>query len=141
MHDIVRRQHHLLRGCMPGLPALGWAGRKTARKTLGTVAVRLAAAAVLMLVSVAPAWAADDAVPGLTAPRLSPGALRYHLDVGGLAGTRGQGDLGVNTPTTRLVAQATAAPATAGAPAAEPDGPEESASELSRKLTNPVSTL
>src|SRR5262245_38931668 len=31
--------------------------------------------------------------------------------------------------------------ATAGAPAAEPDGPEESASELNRKLTNPVSTI
>src|SRR5262245_2342693 len=103
-HDIVRRRHHLLMGFMPGLPAPGRADRSTARKTLGTVAVRLAAAAVLTLVSVALVWAADDSVTGLAAPRLSPGALPYHLDVGGLAGTRGQGDLGVNTPTTRLVA-------------------------------------
>jgi hypothetical protein len=43
------------------LPALGRAGRGIAKKTLGTVAVRLAAAAVLTLVSVAPAWAAADA--------------------------------------------------------------------------------
>jgi len=141
MHDIVRRRYHPLMGFRPGLPALGWAGRSIAKKTLETVAVRLAAAAVLTLVSVAPAWAADDSVTGLTVPRLYPGALPYHLDVGGLDGTRGQGDLGVNTPTTRLVAQATGAPATVGAPASEPDGPEESVSELNRKLTNPVSTL
>ena len=141
MHDVVRRRYHPLMGFMPRLPALGRAGRGIAKKTLGTMAVRLAAAAVLTLVSVAPAWAADDSVTGLTAPRLYPGALPYHLDVGGLDGTLGQGDLGVNTPTTRLVAQATGAPATAGAPAAEPDGPEESASELNRKLTNPVSSL
>src|SRR5215510_3183660 len=121
MHDVVCQQHHPLKGRM------GPAGRSTAKKTLGTVAVRLAAAAVLTLVSVAPARAADDSVPGLAAPRLSPGALPYHLDVGRLAGTLGQGDLGVNTPTTRLVAQATA-----GTPAIEPDGPEESASELNR---------
>src|SRR5262245_6537477 len=141
MNDIVRRQHHPLMGFMPRLPVLGRAGRGITKKTLSTVAVRLAAAAVLTLVSVAPAWAADDSVTGLAAPRLYPGALPYHLDVGGLDGTRGQGDLGVNTPTTRLVAQATGAPATAGTPAAEPDGPEESASELNRKLTNPVSSL
>src|SRR4029450_10165675 len=70
-----------------------------------------------------------------------PGALPYHLDVGGLDGTLSQGDLGANTPTPRLVAQTPAAPPTPGATTAEPDGPEESASELNRKLTNPVSSL
>src|SRR6516162_7900630 len=72
MHDVVRQQHHLLMDFMPGLPALGRAGRSTAKKTLDTVAVRLAAAVVLALVSVAPAWAAADSVSGLTMPRLYP---------------------------------------------------------------------
>ena len=63
MHDVVRQQHHPLMDFMPGLPALGRAGRSTAKKTLDTVAVRLAAAVVLALVSVAPAWAVDDSVP------------------------------------------------------------------------------
>jgi hypothetical protein len=68
-------------------------------------------------------------------------ALPYHLNVGGLDSTFGRGDLGAAALTSRLVAQTSGAPATAGATAAEPDGPEESASALNRKLTNPVSSL
>jgi hypothetical protein len=105
------------------------------------VAVRLAAAVVLALVSVAPAWAVDDSVPGLTLPRLPPGALPSHLDVGGLNGTLGRGEIGADALTSRLVAQTSGTPAPAGATTTEPDGPEESESELNRKLTNPVSTL
>jgi len=105
------------------------------------MAVRLAAAVVLTLVSVAPAWAVDDSVTGPTVPRLPPGALPYHLDVGGLDGTLGRGELGADALTSRLVAQTSGTPAPAGATTTEPDGPEESASELNRKLTNPVSTL
>jgi hypothetical protein len=105
------------------------------------VAVRLATAAVLTLVAVAPVWAADDAVYGPTAPRLQPGAPPYHLAVGGLDGTLGRGDLGADDPTPRLVAQTSGAPATAGTTATAPDEPEESASALNQKLTNPVSTL
>ena len=141
MNDGVRWQHHPLMGCMSGLPAIGRAGRSTARETLGTVAVRLAAAAVLTLVSVVPAWAADDAVTGPTAPRLHPGALPYHLDVGGLDGTLGRRDLDADAPTARLVAQTSGAPATAGATAAEPEGHEESASALNQQLSNPVSSI
>src|SRR5262252_3321493 len=141
MNSVVRRQHHPLMGFMPGLPALEWAGRGTVRETLGTVAVRLAAAMVVALVSVAPAWAVDDAVPGLTLPRLPPGALPYHLDVGGLDGTLGRGEFGADALTSRLVAQTSGTPAPAGATTTELDGPEESESELNRKLTNPVSTL
>ena len=105
------------------------------------MAVRLAAAAVLTLVSVVPAWAADDAVTGPTAPRLHPGALPYHLDVGGLDGTLGRRDLDADAPTARLVAQTSGAPATAGATAAEPEGHEESASALNQQLSNPVSSI
>jgi hypothetical protein len=141
MHDVVRWQHHPLMGFMPGLPDLGRAGRSTTRETLGTVAVRLAAAVVLALMSVAPAWAAADSVPGPTTPRLPLGALPYHLDVGGLDGSLGRGDLSADAPPPRLVAQTSGAPATAGATAVESDGQEESASELNRKLTNPVSSL
>ena len=56
-------------------------------------------------------------------------------------GTFGLGDFGARAPTPRLVAQTSGVPATAGATTAEPDGQEESASELNRKLTNPVSSL
>src|SRR5262249_45274262 len=141
MHDVVRWQYHPQMGFMPGLPALGRAGRSTVRKTLGTVAVRLAAALVPTLVSVAPAWAVDDSVPGLTMPRLYPGALPYHLALGGLEGPPGRGELGADALPSRLVTQTSGTPAPAGATTAEPDGPEESASELNRKLTNPVSSL
>ena len=133
MHDVVRRQHHPLRGCMPRLLALGRAGRSTVRESLGTVAVRLTAAVVLALVSVAPAWAVDDSVPGLTMPRLPPGALPSHLDVGGLDGTLGRGELGADALTSRLVAQTAGTPAPTGATTTEPDGPEESESELNAK--------
>jgi hypothetical protein len=105
------------------------------------VAVRLAAAVVLMLVSVATAWAVDDSVPGPTPPRLPPGTLLYHLDAGGLDSILGGGDLGADALTSRLVAQTSGAPTTAGATAVESDGPEESESELNRKLTNPVSSI
>src|SRR5262247_2367376 len=121
MNDAVRRQHHPLRGFMPRLPALGRAARRTARETWGTVAVRLAAAAVLTLVSVAPAWAAADAVTGLTVPRRYPGALPYHLDGGRFAGGFDRGDLSADGPPPRLVAQTSGAPADAGATAAEPE--------------------
>jgi hypothetical protein len=56
-------------------------------------------------------------------------------------GTFGLGDFGAHAPTPRLVAQTSGVPATAGATTAAPDGQEESASELNRKLTNPVSSL
>src|SRR5262245_45807526 len=115
MHDVVRRQYHPLMGFMPRWPALGRAGRRTAKKTLGTVAVRLAAAAVLTLVSVAPAWAADDSVTGFTVPRLYPGALPYHLDGGRFDGSLGRGDLVADDPPPRLVAQTSGAPTTARA--------------------------
>jgi len=74
-------------------------------------------------------------------PRLPPGALPYHLDVGGLDGTLGRGELGTDALTTRRVAQTSGAPAPAGGTAAEPEEPEDSVSELNRKLTNPVSSL
>ena len=143
MHDVVRRQgYHPLMGFMPRLPALGRAGRGIAKKTLGTVAVRLAAAAVLTLVSVAPAWAAGGSVTGLTAPpavsqarcpTISMWWARWHPWPGRLRRRRSDPEAGR--------AGHRRAPPPAGAPAAEPDGPEESASELNRKLTNPVSSL
>src|SRR5262245_57155868 len=93
MNDVVRRRYHPLMVCMPGLLALGRAGRSTVRETLGKVAVRLAAAVVLTLASVAPAWAVDDSVPGPIMPRLYPGALPYQLDGGRFDGSLGRGDL------------------------------------------------
>src|SRR5262249_29382300 len=105
MNSVVRRQHHPLMVCMLGLPALGRTGRSTVRETLDTVAVRLAAAVVLALVSVAPAWAVDDVVTGPTMPRLYPGALPYQLDGGRFDDGLGRGDLSADGPPTRLVAQ------------------------------------
>jgi hypothetical protein len=97
------------------------------RMPSGLVFARFVALAALLVLG-AHAQAQTDALP-------------YHLDVGGLDGRLGRGDLGADDPTPRLVAQTSGAPATAGATTTEPEGPEESASALNRKLTNPVSDL
>jgi hypothetical protein len=65
----------------------------------------------------------------------------YHLGVGKLDTGLELADRGANDSTTAVIAQTSGAPALAGTPAADPDGPDESASELNRKLTNPVSTI
>jgi hypothetical protein len=67
-------------------------------------------------------------------------ALPYRLGVDKLDGTFGLGDF-ANESTTALVAQSADTRGSAGAVGAEPEGQEESASELNRKLTNPVSTI
>jgi hypothetical protein len=97
-------------------------------------------AALLLLVSVAPARAADDSSTAAALATLNPGASPFRLGAGPLDATLGQGGLGGDDPATKVIAQSAAAPSGATT-APEPDGPDESASELNRKLTNPVSTI
>lgn len=111
----------------------------TARSTV--VRWRSAAAAALVLVTAAPAWAIDESPMVANAAVQDPGAPRYRLGVDRFDGTLGLGDFRADDPSTRPVAQAPGRPATAGDAAAEPDAKGESATELNQKLTNPVSDL
>jgi hypothetical protein len=61
--------------------------------------------------------------------------------VGALDDALGRKDASLDEPPARQLAQAPGATATRGAAATEPDAHEESAGDLNRKLTNPVSTL
>src|SRR5262245_37380930 len=86
--------------------------------------------------SITPAAASNDLDVAPAVADVPP----YHLGVGKLDGGLGLGNSNANDSTARMLAQAAAAPAT-GTPSAESEDGEESASELNRKLTNPVSTI
>ena len=104
--------------------------------------MRILVTASLMIISVAPAHATDDSAPRLmSAMGLDQVAPSYSLGLGRLDGNLGRADVSVDDETTTSVAQATGAPAPGGRSASGAEGPEESASELNRKLTNPVSSL
>ena len=87
-----------------------------------------------MGLTIAPVAAANDlhVAPAVADMRA------YHLGVGKLDGTLGLGSSGADDSTTRMIAQAAAPPVTGST---EPEEAEDSASELNRKLTNPVSTI
>jgi len=103
---------------------------------MGTMARRLSLALIIIGLSITPAGVSNDLD---VAPAVAD-MPAYHLGVGKLDGGTGLGNSDSDDPTARMVAQAAAAPGT-GTPSAEPEEGEESASELSRKLTNPVSTI
>jgi hypothetical protein len=89
------------------------------------------------LATATPSWSGDNS--GVVAPSLQgngtvPG---YHLGVGMLDSELN----GVDAPGARALAQAAGAAGPAEAAPAEPEAAEQSASELNRKLTNPVSTI
>jgi hypothetical protein len=107
---------------------------------MGTASMQLVVAAVLMALPLALAGAANAVAVSPALVEGKPDAPPYHFGVGKLDVT-GVGDSGADDSTVRMVAQAAAAPSAAGTPSAEADEAEDSASELNRKLTNPVSTI
>jgi hypothetical protein len=98
---------------------------------MGRVAVPSLVAAVLMVSFIVPARASDGLATAPSVTDVDQDAPRYHLGVGKLDGTLWLGDVAVNDAIRKLAAQATGAPAPARTSTSEPDGPEESASELS----------
>jgi hypothetical protein len=98
-------------------------------------------ALLLLVVSPGSGRAVEDSASMPILAAVTPGNLPYRLGFGSSDGTLGLGGFGVNEPVTRVTAQTTGATTSPGSATAEPDWPEESASELNRKLTNPVSTI
>jgi hypothetical protein len=96
------------------------------------------AVVALVLATATPLWSEDGSQDGLSRAVQNAGSLpAYGLGVGKLDGDLGgAGDLAVGP-----FAQAGGVPGKAAATSAEPEAADESASELNRKLTNPVSTL
>jgi hypothetical protein len=94
-----------------------------------------------MVISIASAKVVEVSGGALTVDGVTRSASPDDLGLDKLDDPLSLGTFGANDSTTRVLAQAADAPASPGAAGAEPDGPEESASELNRKLTNPVSTL
>ena len=103
--------------------------------------VRTLAIVVLVIVFSTPTQAAEDSTSALNATSGDHGVPRYRLGVDNLDGNLGLADGDINDAIKTLTAQASGDPAPAEASTRETDGPEDSASELNRKLTNPVSSL
>ena len=99
--------------------------------------------AVLVLATATPARAGDDSQEVLTRAVLNPGAPPpYQLGVGQLDGPVDVDEFRVDEPASRRVAQATGAPEREGtASPASPSAEGQSASELNRQLSNPVTSL
>src|SRR5262245_33790934 len=99
-----------------------------------------AQATLLVLTTAAFAGAAELAAVG-PADRLIPGASSsFGFGVGKLSGAS-VGDARVDDPVASRVAQAPGAPTTTGPVTSTPDAEGQSASDLNRKLTNPVSDI
>ena len=126
------------RECGLGLRAFcaaRWARARLSAMTPGAAVGWRVAVAVLVLMTATPAWAEDDSQEVRTRPVLNPGApLPYRL--GDL------GDFRFDESASWRVAQAAGAPGREGtALSASPEGEGPSASELSRQLSNPVTSL
>ena len=103
------------------------------------VCQRLAVATALVLVTTVPSWGGDSSHEALAAVVQDLG--RYHLGASRFDGGLSLGDGRLGDPVTESVAQAGGVSGAARARPAEPEAADESASELNRKLTNPVSTI
>jgi hypothetical protein len=106
------------------------------------LAWRFGAAVALVLAISTPSWPEDgseDVLSGAVQNAGTPPA--YHLGVGKLDGDLGRADSRGADLATGPFAQAGGVSGKAKARPAEPEPADESASELNRKLTNPVSTL
>ena len=96
----------------------------------------LAVATTLVLVTAVPSWAGASSQEALAWALQNLGPA-YHLGAGRFDSDLSLGDFRLRDPATELVG----ASGTAAATPAVPEGQDESASELNRKLTNPVSTI
>jgi len=99
-----------------------------------------AQATLLVLTTAAFVGAADELAAVGPADRLIPGTSSFGFGVGKLNGAS-VGDLRADDPVASRFAQAPGAPATTGPATSAPEAQGESASDLNRKLTNPVSDI
>ena len=105
------------------------------------LAWRFGAVVALVLVTAIPSWPEDGSQDVLTRAVQDAAPLpAYNLGIGKLDGSLPV-DSRVDDLAARPFAQAGGASGKAGATPDEPEPADESASELNRKLTNPVSTL
>jgi hypothetical protein len=106
------------------------------------LAWRFGAVVALVLATSTPSWPEDGAQDVLTRAVRDAGTMpAYDLAVGKLDGDLGRSDSRVGDLAAGPFAQAGGTSGKAVGTSAEPEAADESASELNRKLTNPVSSL
>jgi hypothetical protein len=103
---------------------------------------RFGAVVALVLTTTIPSWPEDGHKEVVARAMPDDGTLpAYHLGAGKLDGDLGRADGRVDDLARVPFAQAGGVSSAAGARPVEPEPADESASELNRKLTNPVSTI
>jgi hypothetical protein len=102
----------------------------------------LGAVVAVVFTTAIPSWSEDGSQEMRTRATQETGTMpAYHLGAGRLDGDLGRADARVDDVAGVPFAQAGGVSGAAGARPVEPEPAEESASELNRKLTNPVSTI